>query len=163
MTERWVVNASPLIVLAKVGQTRLLTDIASEIAIPQAVAQEIAAGPGDDPARIWLNQQEQLVVDVPIQLPELWAWDLGAGETAVMAYALANTGWTAVIDDNAARKCAHSFNIRVKGTLAVIIQAKQRGLIDSAAAILRQMQQHGYRIHEAIVRDALARTVGEAW
>ena len=158
-----MVNASPLIVLAKVGQINLLSAIAGEIVIPRAVAQEIAAGPADDPARIWLSKQEQLVVDVHTLLPELWAWDLGAGETAVMAYALANEGWTAVIDDNAARKCAHSFRIPVKGTLAVVILARQKGLINSAAAVLRQMQQNDYRIHEAIVRDALARTVGEDW
>ena len=98
------------------------------------------------------------------ELPaELLAWDLGAGETAVMAYALANSGWTAILDDNAARKCARSFGIRVKGTLAVVIMAKQRGLIPSAAAVIRQLQQHGYHIQESIVRDALAQTVGEMW
>jgi predicted nucleic acid-binding protein len=48
------------------------------------------------------------------------AWDLGAGETAVLSYALANSGWTAVVDDNAARKCARSFAISAKGTLAVV-------------------------------------------
>ena len=78
MTERWVVNASPLIVLAKVGQINLLSAIAGKTAIPRAVAQEIAAGPADDPARLWLSEQEQLVVDAPPMRPELWAWDLGA-------------------------------------------------------------------------------------
>jgi predicted nucleic acid-binding protein len=91
------------------------------------------------------------------------AWDLGAGETAVLAYALANPGWTAVLDDNAARNCVRSFGIPVKGTLAVVILAKQQGLIPSAADLIRQMQQHEYRIHDAIVREALAQTVYEQW
>ena len=64
---------------------------------------------------------------------------------------------------NAARKCARSFGIPVKGTLAVVITAKQKGFIPSAADMIRQLQQHDYRIQESIVRDALARTVGEAW
>jgi predicted nucleic acid-binding protein len=55
------------------------------------------------------------------------------------------------------------FWIPVKGTLAFAIIAKQRGLIPSAADMIRQLQQQDYRIQETIVRDALARTVGEVW
>lgn len=104
MTERWIINASPLIVLAKVKQTTLLSDLTDEAVIPRIVVDEIMAGPDDDPARIWLARQKQLaIVDVPDIPAELSAWDLGAGETAVMAYALAQPGWTAILDDNAAR------------------------------------------------------------
>jgi predicted nucleic acid-binding protein len=93
----------------------------------------------------------------------LLAWDLGRGETAVMAYALANPGWTAVLDDNAARKCARALNILVKGTLAIVILAKVRGFIPSASDVLRQLQTVGYRINDDIVREALQRTVNETW
>ena len=163
MPERWVINASPLIVLAKIGQIGLLTALADEIAIPDAVVREINSGPSDDPARNWLVGPKVPIVDITTLPPELLAWDLGAGETAVLSHALANPGWTAVLDDNAARNCARSFNIPVKGTLAVVILAKQQGLISSAADLIRQLQQHGHRIHDTIVRDALDKTVGEPW
>ena len=163
VAERWIVNASPLIVLAKVGQLDLLSAIADEVRVPRGVAEEVVAGPSDDPARVWLDGQKQIIVDVPAPRPELSAWDLGAGETAVLAYALANPGWTAIIDDNAARKCARSFAIPVKGTLAVIIRARQKGLIPSAANVLRQLQDQGFRISNHIIREALRRTVDEAW
>ena len=50
---------------------------------------------------------------VPFPAPpsELLVWGLGAGETAVLTYAMLNTGWTAVTDDGVARKCARAFNI----------------------------------------------------
>jgi predicted nucleic acid-binding protein len=163
MAERWVVNASPLIVLAKVGHAHLLSALADEIVAPQKVIDEINAGPADDPARAWLSNYPLQVAAISRAPAELLAWDLGAGETAVMAYALANSGWKAILDDHAARKCASSFGIQVKGTLAVVIMAKQRGLILSAAEMMRQLQQHGYRIQESMIRDALARTVGEVW
>ncbi len=51
MTERWVINASPLIVLARIGYERLLCDLPDQAVIPQAVASEIEVGPQDDPAR----------------------------------------------------------------------------------------------------------------
>ncbi|MCA9981799.1 MAG: DUF3368 domain-containing protein [Anaerolineales bacterium] len=163
MAERWVVNASPIIVLAKAGSAQLLTALADEIVVPQTVIDEINVGPIDDPARNWLSTYPLPTVAISNLPAELLAWDLGAGETAVMAYALANLGWTAILDDYAARKCARSFGISVKGTLAVVIMAKQKGLISSASEIIRQLLQHDYRIDESIVREALARTVGEVW
>lgn len=163
MVKRWVVNASPLIVLAKVGQAELLLSLADEVTIPRQVAAEIAAGPPDDPARKWLAAQKLVVADLPTLPPELLAWDLGAGETAVLAYALANPGWVAILDDNAARKCARSFGITVKGTLALVILAKQQGLIPSAADVLRQLQKHDFRISDTIIREVLQKTVHETW
>jgi len=49
--ERWVLNASPIIVLARVGQEALFDALADEVVVPRAVAEEIGAGPVDDPAR----------------------------------------------------------------------------------------------------------------
>lgn len=45
MSDRWVVNASPLIVFGKIGQLDLLAQLPKEIIVPQAVANEILAGP----------------------------------------------------------------------------------------------------------------------
>lgn len=164
MAEQWVVNASPLIVMSKIGQAHLFADLAETVVIPTAVVSEIMAGPTDDPARQFLKDHRSLnIVETGTPPAELLAWDLGAGETAVLAYSLTNPGWTVVLDDNAARKCARSFNIPVKGTLAVVILARQKGLIASAADVLRQLQAHNYRIKEDIVREALRRTVNENW
>ena len=54
MARRWVVNASPLIVLGKLGQLPLLTRLADELVIPADVAREVAAGPDEDPCKAWL-------------------------------------------------------------------------------------------------------------
>ena len=53
--KKWVVNASPLIILAKVDQILLLKDLCEEMAIPSGVREEIDEGPENDPARIWLK------------------------------------------------------------------------------------------------------------
>ena len=55
MPSRWVVNASPLILLAKVRHSNLLTHLAGEVVIPASVAAEVRAGPPTDPARLWLE------------------------------------------------------------------------------------------------------------
>jgi len=161
MAEKWVVNASPFIAFASINHEQLLTELADEILLPQAVVTEIEAGPVDDRA-------QQIVRDWPvveaIPVPdELLAWDLGAGETAVLTYALANPEWTAIIDDGAARKCARSFDILIKGTLGIIISARNRDLIPSAAELLRQLKAVDFRLDDRLIAEVLAKSVGEEW
>ena len=53
MTERWVINASPLILLGKAGQLGWVPRL-GKIVVPSPVADEILAGAENDPARLWL-------------------------------------------------------------------------------------------------------------
>jgi len=163
MPERWVVNASPLIVLGKIGQLDLLIKLPQQIVIPSAVVSEIVAGPEGDAARLAVQSQMFAIVDIPKIEPELAAWDLGYGETSVLAYALTHPDWTAIIDDGAARKCAKTFGIKMKGTLAVVIMAKKRGLIPSAARVLHSVQEAGLHLDEGLIQAVLRQTVGEDW
>jgi len=123
---------------------------------------EINAGPQNDPARCLLAGNPFEVVETQTAM-EIAAWDLGAGEAAVLSYALMTPDWTVVLDDGAARKCARSFNLPLKGTLAVVILAKQRGFIDSASDVLRMLLYNGFRLDDHVIAEALERTVGEAW
>ena len=161
--ERWVVNASPLIVLCQVQHQHVLLNLADELVVPQPVAHEIAAGPPDDPARRFLAE-DGLPLASPPPIPyQLAAWDLGHGETAVLAYAMAHPGWTAILDDRAARRCAAAFAVPVKGTLGIILLARRRGLIPSASDVLRQLRQVGLRLDARVIAPALWETVGEVW
>jgi predicted nucleic acid-binding protein len=160
--DRWVINASPLICLAKAGYADLLLKLPGEAVIPQAVVDEIQAGQAGDPARKVIDGGEFSIATVTASA-EILAWDLGKGETAVLSYALAHSGCTTIIDDRAARKCALSFSIPFKGTLAVVILAKKRGLISSAAEVMRALQTAGLRLEDDVIRAALQQSAGEDW
>jgi hypothetical protein len=92
VAERWVLNASPLIVLAWVGLAELPFSLAEQVVVPRRVADEIEAGPPLDPARQALASGRFTVVDTPPPSPELLAWDLVYGETAVLSWAIARDG-----------------------------------------------------------------------
>ena len=66
--KKWVVNASPLIILAKVDQISLLKDLCEEMIIPFGVKKEIDEGPENDPARCWLKNEGRK-----------WVRDIGRG------------------------------------------------------------------------------------
>jgi predicted nucleic acid-binding protein len=163
VAENWILNASPLILLSRIGHEDLLLAQADQVVVPRAVETEIQAGPPQDQARQALAAGRFTVVDSPPPPPELLSWDLGSGETAVLSLAIVERTWTAILDDAAARKCARSFSIPIKGTLAIVIMAKQRGLITSAASLMQSLVDIGYRIDDSTLREALARSVGEKW
>ena len=97
---RLVVNTSPLIHLAEADLLHLLQDAAPTVWVPQPVAIEILAYGDQDPTARALAAHDWLGVRPVEQVaPEILAWDLGLGESAVLELARAFTGSTAVIDD----------------------------------------------------------------
>ncbi len=117
----------------------------------------------EDRANQVLSRPEFEIVDTPTIPPELLAWDLGAGETGVLAFALANHDFTAIIDEGAARRCARSLGVNMKGTLSVALKAREVGLVPSAADLIRSLRENGFRIDDETIREALRRIVNEDW
>jgi predicted nucleic acid-binding protein len=118
-----VLNASPLIILAKAGYLDLVPKLLSPVVIPRAVATEISTGPADDTAVQFLARRSWLsAVDLVPGLSPLATWRLGQGESEVLEYARLNFGTIAVLDDKAARRAAHALQIPVTGTLGCWLQ-----------------------------------------
>ena len=88
MSNVWVANASPIIVLAKIGHLDLLTKLSLEVLLPQAVVDEIIAGPPADPARQLIEGRWGSRAAPQSISPDLIEWGLGPGETSVLALAL---------------------------------------------------------------------------
>ena len=161
MKNSWIVNASPLILLAKVGQIHLLLDLTQELVVPAAVAGEVQAGPASDPAGRWLRSEGARWVQADLSVdPAIAAWDLGSGETAVLNWASQRRTFEAILDDRAARKCALIHRIPYRGTLGVILAAKKAGLIPAAKPVCNQIVEAGLRIDASVLQGAL-RLVGE--
>jgi uncharacterized protein len=53
-------------------------------------------------------------------------------------------------NDALARQVAASQNIRYTGTLGVLIQAKQQGLVTAVMPLVEAMQQAGFRVSDTL-------------
>jgi len=156
VNRRWVVNASPLIVLAKITQIHLLSELCSEIIVPNGVVAEINVAPDDDPAKLWMvNEGARWIRDVEQVDPVIAAWDLGLGESHVLTWAYQHLGYQAILDDRAAKTAALALGIPVRGTLGVILLAKQEGKITDAKPLFDQLVQAGLRVSSEILEAAL--------
>ena len=123
--------------------------------VPAGVVNEIARGPEDDPARQWLQTQGQVLVrEVQVVPPVIIAWNLGLGESEVLSWAYQNPGYEVILDDRAARNCALSLNLPVRGTISLILMAKRNGYLKEITSILLQLEQAGFRISPPIISAA---------
>lgn len=150
LIEQVVINASPLIVLFKSEQADLLPQLFSDIRLPQAVYDEITATKDDRAAQQVPNIDWLQRIDIDIH-PTIAAWDLGAGESAVLSFALAQPTYRAVVDDAAARRCAQTLGIKTLGSGGVIVLAKRRGLITSVGDRLQALKDSGLWLSDAVV------------
>jgi predicted nucleic acid-binding protein len=156
-----VVNASPLILLTAAEQLSLLPALADEIVVPGAVFRELKAGESRDLATTSIRSAKWAkVVESPPASPSIAAWDLGAGETAVLSWAERQTGFTCVLDDRAARNCARAVGLPYVGTLGLVLAAKEAGLLATARPVLERMSSAGYFLAGKILEQAL-RDLGE--
>jgi len=155
MGRKLVVNASPLIFLAKINQLSLIKKLSDKTVIPRAVAAEILRGPESDPARQWLQTHgsDHLVELASIQ-SIITAWDLGQGEAEVIQWAFTHPNYTAVLDDRAARNCAKALQVKVVGTIGLILLAKKERHIIGVSPLLDQLQQAGCRINTDLLKSA---------
>jgi predicted nucleic acid-binding protein len=154
---RWVVNASPLIFLAKIDALPLLQQLAGEVLVPFSVRDEVLVSKGSRPPvelPDWLSFREDLFLP-----PEIAGWDLGAGESQVLAHALAS-GDEAVLDDFEARQCARALGVPATGTLGMILRAKKSKLIPEARPLLEELLRRGLYLSKDLLEQAL-REVGE--
>lgn len=124
-----VSDASPIFSLAVIGQLDLLTHLFEEVYIPKAVWEEITQ---DDTTAYY-----QSIVDffgdrvkAISGFNELtFVMDYGESES-VMLYKELGADYL-LIDDMKARKLAEHLGINCIGTLGLLLQAKEKGLIGS--------------------------------
>ena len=157
MPECPAVNASPLIFLSRAGLLDMLKLEGEEIVITKTVAEEIQRRGADDLTVQAIERTTWLtVIDAPSIPDTIRAWDLGEGEASVLAWGYANSGTVVIVDDLAARRCAATLGMPVRGTLGLILTAKKRGVIPEARPVLEKLRQSGMYLSDRILNQALA-------
>lgn len=141
--------------LARAGRLDLLQSVGDRIIVPDAVALEVRVH-SDEAARAlqshsWLEQRPAIAVP-----PAVASWDLGAGESAVLAWATAHPGTLAVLDDYAARTCAEVLDLPLIGTLGLVLRAKASGLVTAARPLLEELRRAGLYLSDGVIREALS-------
>ena len=157
MPDVLVVNASPLIFLANVGRLDLLRAIgAPRVVVPDAVYDEVTDARHADAVARALSAAPWVERFAPIAVPtSVIEWDLGPGESAVIAAGLQIARCRVVIDDLNGRKCSLALGVDVMGTLGVVIAAYRRGQIADPRQLLLEMRASGMWLADSVIERAL--------
>lgn len=156
-----ICDTSPIQYLHQLGLLHILPALAEGVIVPPAVADELAAG-----RALGVNLPDLTGLDwVTVRRPASAAaspliTDLGPGETEVLMLALELPEAVAVIDDALARQVAETLNLRLTGTLGLLIDAKRAGLISTVGPLLDQLQALRFRL-AFHTRSAVLKLVGE--
>lgn len=157
MPKVWVCNASPIILLGRINQLKILLSFARKIIVPSAVIAEVSFGQDIAPIVEFLNNPIVKQLETPLQIESnIAGWDLGKGESEVLTWASKNGNAEAILDDLSARKCARSLGIPVRGTVGIILLAKQNCLITNASPIVKELLEAGLHFDKKWLSEALA-------
>lgn len=153
-------DASPLIYLAKIKKLNFLDRY--EIIIPDQVYAEIKLGKEKqklDYILVDRSIEKGKIKMKKIEGLEAFPFNIGKGEKEVISLALKEKIKTVLLDDKKARLCAKLKGLKVKGTLAVIIQQYKDKKInkEDLKKLIFELIKNGFRIKEEIIVEVLSK------
>lgn len=155
-----VSNTTPIISLLKLNRLKLLKQLYSQIYIPQAVYEEIEAGKSKvfykDLSKIdWIN-----IVRIKDKQAVKYFLDLDAGEAEAIVLASEIKADLVLLDEKLGRFHAKHANLKVTGTIGILIKAKNDGLLNSLKPLLDELTNKEVWLSEKLKHEIL-KIVGE--
>lgn len=150
-----VVNNTPLVALWVLGRLDLFERLYGEILIPQAVYEEFVATEralrqaGLDSAP-WIK----VVSLTDPQRARVYV-GLDQGEAQVLALAQERAARLVIIDERKGRRYARRLDMPLAGALGVLLLAKERGLVQDLAPLIKELQDAGLYLEQVLVTRVL--------
>ncbi len=154
-----IADASSLIMLTRSGLIEVLRVLAGKVIVPEAVWNECISGSARPGATAIMSARQAGHIEVRADavlndpLPAL-----GQGEVSAIALAM-EVGCPVLMDECLGRRVASVHGVRVIGSAAILIAAKERGLIPAVTLVLADWRAAGYFLSEALLRAVLQRAV----
>lgn len=160
-----VADTSPLNYLVLIDQISLLLQLYGRVLIPESVLKELSAIEAPPLVRNWAtNLPEWIEVSPATPIDDPGLNRLHAGERDAISLALRIHADAVLMDERHGRQEAENRGVKPIGTLAVLVAADKRGLIDLSATIdaLRQTTFHASpKLLASIVDRSLPQTKGD--
>jgi predicted nucleic acid-binding protein len=171
-----IADAGPLIALSRIQRLALLLQLFRRVTITTVVAREMGCGVPVEVERqelpagtAFLNQALEdgwLTISDPDSSAPYRPLNPGvdAGEASAIGLALqqqaAGDEILLLIDDRCGRAEAKHRGLAIMGTAAVLVLAKERGLIEACAPLLSALREQGYYFSDGLIQAVLSQ-VGE--
>ena len=156
MPEKPVIsNNSPLVALWRLGRFSLLRDLYTEVWIPREVEKEFLGTEKKSRQKTLKNAPWIKTVDLTDSEKASVYNRLDSGEAAVLALAIEREARLVIIDEKKARQEILKIGLPFKGTVGILLEAKEAGLIDEIKPLLILLEENGIYLHESLIAYAL--------
>ena len=134
----------------------LFRSLFPQVILPREVVEELLLIPHADTPALQRQLSAFHRLDIPCQPERRLLADLDLGEAAVIATAVKRQITGILMDEKRGRRIATLvYGLQVKGTCAVLVAAKNRGLISAVRPLLETMRARGYYLGPQVVTEAL--------
>ena len=139
-------NTSCLIVLDNIGMLDVLKELYGKVFITEEVSKEFGKTVPD-----WIEVRK-VSDNKYLKLMENFV-DLG--EASTIALAVETDDIVIILYDLKARKLAQKLNLKITGTIGVLVKARKRNIITSTQEVLNRLRNEGFRISDEIEKEFL--------
>jgi len=148
-----VADTSPLNYLILIGHVGVLPRLYARVLIPPAVVSELRNPSAPGAVREWMASQPAWIEVVsPLKTGVFASLDLG--ECQAIALAVESGAGALLIDDLAGRREAMRRGLAVAGTLSVLDDADQGGLLSFDDAVAR-LRNTSFRLSQAVLAEIM--------
>ena len=143
-----ICNTSSIQYLYQADVLELLPALAGQVYIPEAVVAELEEGRRRNVLLPALKDLSWPIVR-PVRDRTLLplVTHLGDGEKEVLALGLETPEALLLLDDRDARRYARTLGLEISGTLGLLLQAKERGILDAVGPVLDRLQSLRFRLN----------------
>jgi len=142
-----ICDTSPIQYLYQLGLLQILPALGERIFVPPVVVEELAVGRSLGISLLDIETLNWMTIRHPaseIALPLVA--HLGPGETEVLMLTLEMPEAVAVLDDGVARQIAETLGLHFTGTLGLLLDAKNAGLVTEIRPLLDHLNALQFRL-----------------
>jgi predicted nucleic acid-binding protein len=137
-------DTSCLIALNNIDSLNILKDLYNEVIITNEVKNEFGESLPN-----WINVVKVQDLQKKRELEEV----LDAGEASSIALSLEIEDSILIIDELKGRKIASSLNIKIIGTIGILILAHKKGLIKDLITVILKLVNSGFRLSDDLLNS----------
>jgi predicted nucleic acid-binding protein len=146
MPKAIIADASCIILLDKIGELSLLNKLFGSIITTADVAKEFGLALPE-----WFN----IIEPHDKNYQSIIENTLDKGEASAIALALELPDSLLIIDELKGRKFAIQLGIKITGTIGIMVEAKNAGIINAVKPLLIKIKKTNFRISEELERQIL--------
>ena|ERR1017187_4973853 len=139
-------DTSCLILLTNIGELDILQRVYGRIITTPEVAIEY---------KLELPEWIEIAIPSNKELQHFLEQYIDKGEASAIALAAEKKDSIVILDDYSARKMAEKLDLKITGTLGVIIKAKKEYKINSVELYINKLKAVNFRISNAFIEEAL--------